>query len=272
MKIQMKIRTALALAAALPLTACFDASTVIKVKADGSGTIEQRILVTDAALDQLRAFTILGGGHAADVDPTSEAQAQSLASAIGPGVTYVSSTPVRTPAAQGRDALYAFTDISQIRISEQPQLPSGVNLGGSGVQTNAPPITFGVSPQPNGNVVLRIAVPRFQVFPGADGGPAEISGPTPEQFAMARQVLAGARLTVAIEPQGRLVRTSSPYVDGPRVILIDVDVDQAASDPALADKLRSIRTLDDAKAAVAGVPGLKLTLDPEITIEFAPAR
>ena len=81
------IRRALVALAALPLVGCFEASTVIRLKADGSGTIEQRLLLTDAATDQLRAFAILGGGNAAGADPTSEAQARSLADSLGPGVT-----------------------------------------------------------------------------------------------------------------------------------------------------------------------------------------
>ena len=37
---------------ALPLTACFQSSTVVHVKADGSGTIEQRTLLSEAASKQ----------------------------------------------------------------------------------------------------------------------------------------------------------------------------------------------------------------------------
>ena len=76
---------------ALPLVGCFQSSTVIRVKADGSGTIEQRTLLTETAMDQLRTLAILGGGNPDASDPTTEAQANALAAAIGPGVTYVSS-------------------------------------------------------------------------------------------------------------------------------------------------------------------------------------
>ena len=64
---------------------CFQSSTVIHVKADGSGTIDQRTLLTEAAVDQLRTFAILGGGNADSVDPISEAQARALAATIGSG-------------------------------------------------------------------------------------------------------------------------------------------------------------------------------------------
>jgi len=95
--------------------------------------------------------------------------------------------------------------------------------------------------------------------------------PSPEQIAMARQLLAGARLTIAVQPAGTLVRTSSPFVDGNRVTLIDVDFDQIMAAPVL-DSMRSVQTADEARAMIKDVPGLKLSLDPQITIEFTPAK
>ena len=94
--------------------------------------------------------------------------------------------------------------------------------------------------------------------------------PTAQQIDMVKGILAGARLTVGIEPEGRLVRTSSPFVEGNRVTLIDLDFDRAAADPDLATKLQSLKTADDVKATVASRPGVKITLEPEILITFAP--
>ena len=267
------LRRLFAAAAIVPLVGCFQSSTVIRVKADGSGTIEQRTLVTQAALEQLRAFAILGGSTADTSDPTSEAQARSMAAAIGPGVTYVSSTPLRADTAQGREAIYAFSDITQLRISEQPPVPGGASLRAQGVNTDSPPITFALTRQPDGNVLLRIMVPRPGGLPfGTPGANGEVTPPSLGQITMVKQMLAGARLTVAIEPVGRLVQTSSPFVDGNRVTLIDLDIDKAASDPDLVKKLQSPKTLEETKAAINSVPGFKMTLDPEISVTFTPAE
>ena len=260
------MRVVLVALLAVPLAGCFQSSTVIHVKADGSGTIEQRTLLTETASDQLRTLAILGGGSPDSIDPTSEAQAKALAASIGPGVTYVSSTPLTVEKYQGRETLYAFSDITQLRVSEEPSLPANVKLPVAGVGS-APPIAFALDRTPDGNSVLRILVPRPAIFPTGPNG--ETQPPTLQQITMVKQLLAGARLTVAIEPDGRLVQTSSPFVDGNRVTLVDVDIDRASTDPDLAKKLQSITHPEDAKAAINSIPGLKITLDPEITIEFA---
>lgn len=254
-------------ALSVPLAGCFDSSTVIHVKADGSGTIEQRTLLTETAVDQLRTFAILGGGNPDAVDPTSEGNARAMASAIGDGVTYVSSMRIDMGTAHGRATTYAFSDISQLRISEQPSLPGNLKLPAA-AGGDTPPISFAVSRTPSGNVVIRILVPRPAIFPTGPNG--EPQPPSAEQIAMVKQLLAGAKLSVAMEPDGRLVQTSSPFVDGNRVTLLDVDVDRAAADPDLAKKLQSAASPDQAKAALNSIPGLKITLDPEITIEFMP--
>jgi hypothetical protein len=263
------IRRALVALAALPLAGCFEASTVLRLKADGSGTIEQRLLLTDAATDQLRAFAILGGGNAAGADPTSEAQARSLADSLGPGVTYVSSTPVKTARAQGRDSVYAFTDITKLRVSEQPPVPGGVSLGQQ--SQSGGQITFALTRQPDGNALLRILIPRPDGLPIAVPGPnGDVTPPSAQQIEMVKALLAGARLTVALEPEGTLVQTTSPFVDGNRVTLIDVDIDKIAADPNLTAKLQAPKTAAEVSDSLKSVPGLKFPLDPEITITFTP--
>jgi hypothetical protein len=266
------IRPALVVLAALPLVGCFESSTVIKLKADGSGTIEQRLLLTDAATDQLKAFAILGGGNAAGADPTSEAQARSLADSIGPGVTYVSSTPVKTATGQGRDSVYAFTDITQLHVSEQPRVPGGVSLGPQSGQ-NGGQITFALTKRPDGNVLLRILIPRPDGLPIAVPGPnGDVTPPSTQQIEMVKALLAGARLSVALEPEGTLVQTTSPFVEGNRVTLLDVDIDKIAADPNLAAKLQAPKTADEVKEALKSIPGLKINIDPEVTITFTPRQ
>jgi len=53
-------------------------------------------------------------------------------------------------------------------------------------------------------------------------------------------ILAGARLSVAVEPADLLKKLQTP------------------------------KAIEDAKSAINSVPGLKITLDPEISITFTP--
>jgi hypothetical protein len=252
--------------AALASSACFQMTTVLKVNADGSGTIEHRMVYSNAGLAQMRQFTALGGGRAQSVDPTSEQQARDLVSSIGPGVTYVSSTPVTTANGRGREAIYAFTDVTQLRISTQPAAPAGITARAQGFSTEGGSVTFSLSHEVSGNTVLHIVVPEPD-FLNALGSPQAAS-----QIAMVQQLLAGARILLAAEPSGPIVKTSSPYVDGQRVTLLEIDLDAVLKDQTLIPRLQAAKTQDEAKAVIKSATGLKINLDHDITIEFTPAK
>jgi hypothetical protein len=256
------VRSALVLAGALMCSACFQFSSVLTLKADGSGTIEQRILFTQAGVAQIRQFAALGGGKQ-DFDPMSEQQARDAATKMGPGVTYISSTPIDSSEGVGRDIQYAFTDITQLRLDQAPPPPGGGAAPPNADSSNR--VTFTLTHQPDGHALLKIVVP-LPGF-GADNA-AQAGSPSAEQLAFLKPMLRGARLTMAVEPAGRLIRTSSPYVTGQRVTLADLDIDLLLNDDTLLERLRAAHTPEEAKTVFKGVPGLIVNLDPEITIEF----
>jgi hypothetical protein len=259
------LRTAVVLAAALASSACFQMTTVLKVNADGSGTIDHRMLYSTAALAQLRQFAALGGGRG-QMDPLSEQQARDMAATIGPGVSYVTSTPLDTPAGRGRESTYAFTDLTQLRISTQPAAPGGIAIKTPGFSTEAETVSFSLTREPGANPVLHIHVPEPNFLdalasPGAQG-----------QIAMIKTALAGARVLLIAEPAGAVVKTSSPYADGQRVTLLEVDLDAILQDETLLPRLQAAKNNDDAKAILQTATGLKINLDRDITIEFTPAK
>lgn len=258
-----RLRSALALAGALMCSGCFQFSTVLTLKTDGSGTIDQRILFTQAAVAQLRQLAALGGG-AQDFEPVSEQQARDAVTTMGAGVTYVSSTPVNTSEGVGREIKYAFTDISRLRLDQAPPPPGG--LPGAPQSDSSDRVSFALTRQADGRALLKITVPQLPAL-GGDNAPRSGS-PSADQIAMLKPMLAGARLSIAIEPAGRLVRASSPYVTGQRVTLVDVDIDSLLGDDTLLPRLQAARTPEETKAILKGVPGLKVNVDPEITIEF----
>jgi hypothetical protein len=260
------LRSVLVLTGAVLCSACFQFSTVVSIKPDGSGTIDQHLLFTQAAVAQLRQFAALGGGTAGEFDPVSEQQARDAAATLGTGVTYVSSTPINSPEGVGRDIKYAFTDVSTLKLDQAPPAPGGMPSPAPQAAGSEPRVSFTLARQPDGNALLTVKMPQLPAVGGDNGAP--FNGPTADQLAMLKPMLAGARLTIAIEPTGRLVRTSSPYVTGNRVTLLDLNVDALLADDSVLQRLRGAQTPAEAKTILQGVPGLKANLDPELTIEF----
>ena len=265
----MRLRVLALVPLALVTTGCFQFATSIHVKGDGSGTLNQTLLFTAAAIDQFRGLALLGGGNGRTFDPVSEEQARAAAATLGPGVSYISSTPISGNQGQGRDIVYAFTDINQLRLSEGPQLLGGARIRAQGL-TNTAPVSFTFARQASGTALLRIIVPRPSATAGAALAPTGRGQLSPDQVAMFKQMLVGARLSIVVEPDGSIVRTNSQYVDGARVTLIDVSLDQLLDDAVLT-RLQQVQTEEDAKAALANIPGVKVNFDQELAIEFTPS-
>jgi len=260
-------RLAVLFAAALASSACFQMTTLLRVAADGSGTVTHRMVYSAQALTQLRQFAMFAGrgNGGAPFDPLSEQQARDMAASLGPDVTFVGSTPISEGTAQGRESVYAFTNVRALRISTQPAAPGNLPIATPALNPSES-ITFSLTPQENGNAVLHILVPDPN-FLDALGSPA-----AQQQIGMVKAMLGGARVLLMAEPAGTLARTSSPYVDGNRVTLLEIDLDQVLNDDTLLPRLAAAKTPDEAKAIVRSAQGLKINLDRDITIEFTPAR
>jgi hypothetical protein len=254
--------------AAIACAGCFESTTLLRVKSDGTGTLQQRTIVKKAALAQLRSFAALGGGRAT-LDPLSEDQARALAASLGPGVTMTATEKISNDEGEGRESTYAFSDVSQLRVSEQPQAPGGVSIKTQGLSTDGSTITLALTREANGNVTLHITVPPPALFSGADGQ-GGINPAVFQQLQALRATLAGAHLLLAMEPIGQLVHTSSSYVEGQRVTLLEIDLDRLLADEPFLQRLQAAATRDEVRELVRNAPGLKINLDPEITIEFTP--
>ena len=64
---------------------------------------------------------------------------------------------------------------------------------------------------------------------------------------------------------------AAPQIGVPlRVVIMDVDLDQLLTNESVLSALQSATTADAVTSALASVPGLKVNLDPQITIEFTP--
>jgi hypothetical protein len=273
------MRTWRLIGAVLPtilLTGCLQSTALVKVNADGSGTIENQTLMTSAALAQMRQLAgLFGGTDGKPVDPFSEQQMRELAAQMGDGVTLISTKPLKTDGAEGREAVYAFRDITKLRVSESPTAPGNTSIRAGGVSIGAGQgaITMDLARTAEGNVLLTLHTPADPLSGLIDqfGSATRRGTPMPpDQAAMMRQMLAGLRVALRVEPAGRLLRTNSPYVDGQTVTLFDIDVDGLLKDEAAFTRLQNAKTASEAAEALKNVPGVKLTLDREITIEFAP--
>jgi hypothetical protein len=273
-------RVALAAIAAAALSGCIQSTTLIKMKPDGSGTIEQTMTMSAEAVAQVSALAAMGddkdkkAGKGGPDDLFSEKEARDAAAKMGQGVTFVSSQKIDTADRKGLKAIYAFTDVRKLSLEEMHAPSMGgdaAGMSGGAPQPNDPPMHFDFKQLPGGNGLLTILQPnvdKAMKTPDAKAPNAVDPKMAEQGIEMMKAFMKGLKIDVAIQVP-RVIKTNSPYVDGSTVTLLSMDFDKVLADPKMLERMNGARTLADTKAALKDFKGIKINLEPQVTIEFA---
>jgi hypothetical protein len=264
--------------------ACIGVDVLVKVKGDGSGTVEKSLTMNPVALAEMgQTMKAKGSTSAKTTDPAKLSDKELLtgpfdpeelkkeAARMGEGVTFVSATPVREKEKVGVKAVFAFKDVNKLKVNQKPMAADGPGAKASPDDD----IKFTLGRQ-GGNAVLKLASKGLDLKPGTKK-PKESPPPGMEQMAkgmmeMMKPMLKGLRITIAVEVDGTVVKTNSAYASGSRVTYLDMDFGALLADEkalqAFGEDMEG--PLEQQKAALAKVKGMKVHLDPEMVIEFKP--
>jgi hypothetical protein len=260
------------------LAGCINSTTVINVKPDGSGTIEQTTTMNAQAAAQMQQMTgAFGQGGAAKKGGFfNEQDLRAAAPKMGEGVTFVSATPIKTAEAEGARAVYAFTDIAKLRLDQKPATPGGAGAMGGVPGGSAPEdILFRFVKTPAGTSKVTVVFPEAKVDQARKNAQAQQAQPgkaaDPMQaaaLAMMKQMMNGLKISIVLQPVGRIVKTNSLFVQGQQVTLLEMDLGQMMADESTLQKLQGAASLEDMKTMLKGVKGVKLNPDREVAVEF----
>lgn len=266
----MFARFAAVLVAVVFATGCIRSATLITVKSDGSGTIEQTVLMNASGLK-----TMLGGFGAQPgqaVPGPTDADLKKNASKFGEGVTFVSTEPVKgTDGFEGSKSKFAFTDITKLRVDQDPQLSAGAGGGLSVPSKSDSPVTFALDKGAGGLSTLTVTFhdkPRTTTSTTPPGGP---DMENPQMLEMMKAMFKGFKVGIDLEVVGKIVKTNADYVQGSRVTLLEMELDGLLENEA---KLKEVQKALGPNASIAelkpylkDIKGLKVN-DPVVTISF----
>jgi hypothetical protein len=187
------------------------------------------------------------------------------------GVRPVSLTPVKDGNFQGAKAVYAFDDITKVRVDQDPQM-SGATGGKPRSSGNSNPIRFGLT-KSGGASVLTISVDEKMA---ADATSKAQEAPSldkvdPAMLQMIKTMFDGFRVGIDLEVEGKIVKTNADYVNGSRITLLEVEMAGVFEDEeklkALQSKVKPGVSLSELRPYLKDIKGVKVN-HPSITIEY----
>ncbi len=261
------IRLLLVLVATIGLTACLNSTTLVKVKPDGSGTVEQTTLVNIAALKGM-------GGGASPAPMTSREELARTAARMGKGVRLVSTEPVTgANGFEGTKAIFSFDDINQVEISQDPNL-GGADANRAPAGKSESPVKFNLT-RNGATSVLTIEIadrPGGAAKPDPQATPGDMPDITnPMIMGMLKTLFQGFKINIDLEVVGAIVKTNAEYVAGPRLTLLEMDMAALLADEAklkaLQGKIGPDASFSEIKPYLRDIKGIKID-GPSITVEF----
>lgn len=265
------VKLGIVAASCVVLTGCLSSTTLLKVSANGSGTIEQTMLVRTSALEMMAGMG--GSENAPSMDRMfSDEQFRTAAAGLGEGVRFVSAEHLQQGDMKGAKAVYAFDDITRLRLREGPQFPGLPGMAEAAREE--PPFRFELS-RSGGASVLTIRMP--EPSKGEGGTPPEMPKEMPEQMppeamGMMKMMFQNLKVGVAVEVDGEIVRTNAQHREGSRVTIVEVDFNELMKDEAsfkaIQGKIGPGATPADLRDTLQNLKGVKVNTDRVITIEW----
>jgi hypothetical protein len=177
----------------------------------------------------------------------------------------------------GTFVAYEFPDVTRLMdVDLIPDLP-GLGQFWRAMSPDVHSTTVRMALEPIGDSLERLTVhlPRFRLDPSTEPPSAWASGP-PSEMAALKDLMNGARVTITIASESPIVRTTSPFREGDRVTLVDVDLGEALFSREVQRMSVTPGTFDELLSWFATVPGVTMSPLPDITLDFqnpsAPGR
>lgn len=256
------------LLAALVSGGCLNSATVLKVKPDGSGTIEQTLLMNMAAMKGM-----LGGLDPQGMKqsgPFNEAELKRSAERMGKGVRFVSSTPMKSGGFEGAKAIFAFDDITQVQVDQDPNLSGGSGGAGQTTPAKKSPVTFKLD-RAGGSSKLTVTFDEKTTAPASTPTPDASAKMDPAMFQMVKTMFQGFKVAIDLEVEGKIVKTNADYVNGSRITLLEIDMGALLEDEAKLKSLQSVikpgASIADVKPLLKDFKGVKIN-HSVVTIEY----
>ena len=255
---------------AIALMGCIETTTLIRVNRDGSGTIENTVIISKSFMELISSMGGESESAGEEIDFLDEEELKEKALNIGQGVNLISAENVRSDKGSGYKAVYAFKDIKKIRINQNPgeNIPSP-SAGGSEEDSVEEYILFDF--KKGDPTTLTILKPMELSEPEEEK--VEEQAPMDEDPAMLdmlRTLYQDMKIGIAVEVQGTIVETNANYREGSRVTIMEMDFGKLLEDENTFKELVTAQpnTLEASKELLKDKPGIKVELEDQLIIRF----
>lgn len=243
---------------------CLKVNTKVNFNKDGSGTVEETVLMSDAVVALMKEFMSSFQDSTTTSDEFKLFKENELIEKsieYGERVEYVSGEEIKIDGWEGYKAVYSFDDINQVTLSTDPNEKIE-----SGTTEEKEHFTFSFTP----GVVSELIITRPDINPEDINLDSEVESESTQLDDQIIKLMDGMQVKISLEFEEDVVETNAQYVDGSEVILFDIDFGKLLKNKQSLEMLKNDppKNLDDMKAMMEIVPEIKIDLQKPIKVKF----
>ena len=267
------------------ITGCYQAHYLIRVQPDGSGTIEERFVVFKPTLQKagqmMASFMFDHPEEAQNADQDfnwnlfDKNKLKKSANQMGDGVRYVSGAPIVLWDFEGYKAVYRFSDIRNLVLSQNPggHVPSALLAALNRRENREGQFRFGFEPGNPSKLFIRQVTVAFENGQDTnEENPQTPPDPEEREKAMTwlKEIFDPMRVTIEIEVPNKIVQTNAFYREDAQITLMDVRFKELSKSPELLNQLIDSpdQTYMDVLEMSRQLPRNKMDQHKEIVVEF----
>lgn len=252
------------------LAGCIQVETKVNVNKDGSGTIEETVLMSNEMVQMLNEFM---SGFASDTVETeefklyNEEELKKREADLGEGVTLISGEEYKTEDKQGYKVVYSFTDLNKLRIDQSPD--SRIPDEGSGVEVQEKSyVTFGFNKGDISELKINLPEPEKE-----EEGEEEFESEEDSlngDFSEMQFFLKDLSFSLIVNINGEITETNADYSQDSEITLFALNFGELLGNQEKLKELKKINpnNLKELKAVMKDIPGIKIETNDPVVIKF----
>jgi hypothetical protein len=255
---------------------CIEVSTLITIQKDGSGTIEETVLLSREIIEMITELEKAFAEDTLEYKPFefyNEEDLKSQTAQFGDEVMFISSKKISRENKEGYLVMYEFRDLNKVRINQNPNSRVRLESFEDEPEVQEEFITFSfISGQPS---EIRIQMPAEEMLEDTNSiqlqynYEEDIPRDTAQINEQLSRIFRDLRISLGVEFEGNIIRTNAEYLENSRITLLDIDFSKLIENPA---KLKEFQEADpqnfeQVKSIIKGLPGIKVDLNKIITVQ-----
>lgn len=257
---------------AVLFTGCLEVNTTIHLNKDGSGTLEESVLMSSQVIEMISAFAASFDSTGTDTASFSlfkEDQLIADTAKYGSGVSYVSGKEVKQDGKEGYNVVYAFKNINDLRVNQNPN--SKIDMEGVEFEEDSAHEFLHFDFNPGTPSELTIKLPSMNDQDVSNEAPSQdTASANTEGMDELLKLMKGMRIVLTLDVNGNIKQTNASYVNGSSITLFDINFDDLLENPEKLKmfKQQNPKNLEEIKKIVENLPGVKVELNNPINIKF----